>query len=406
MLQEFKKWMRSRPTGPLSESSVKKYAGTLDGDLSQWANDSRIHSGKLSDISNPAKFNLIAAKISQLPVFKARDKKGNYMYSNSLNRYSDFLSSKASANPIVASMKPLVKDRLMDCVEEAGIDISDWSNYNGHPASNPKYCYEWCFQTEENVVINLWYDDLDFDEATKDVFLYFNLRDIAKQRSHPVQIKRASNADRIIQNAYKSGYLIRVIMQSGQLEVRFNPEKSSAAVTLRELDDCYWEIQSYDESNGEFRLVRLNNVDSYQKVNHKPKVQRFLATPTFDHATLDLRTDALPSMKGKPPPRGTSKPAKKSSTSNSRARCPEVKKWLLDNTGEDCECCKSRPFLKEDGTPYREIHHLKQLAHDGSDRVSNAVAICANCHRELHYGTARDDLIESLYKKIKRLIRE
>jgi hypothetical protein len=36
----------------------------------------------------------------------------------------------------------------MDLVAAAGIDVSDWANFEGgqqKAASNPKYCYDWAF---------------------------------------------------------------------------------------------------------------------------------------------------------------------------------------------------------------------------------------------------------------------
>lgn len=53
-----------------------------------------------------------------------------------------------------------------------------------------------------------------------------------------------------------------------------------------------------------------------------------------------------------------------------------------------CErCSKKAPFKrKTDGSPYLEVHHKKMLAHGGEDTVSNAIALCPNCHREAHYG--------------------
>ena len=43
------------------------------------------------------------------------------------------------------------------------------------------------------------------------------------------------------------------------------------------------------------------------------------------------------------------------------------------------------PFLKINGARYLEVHHLKRLADGGSDTIENAVAVCPNCHRELHF---------------------
>jgi predicted HNH restriction endonuclease len=53
-----------------------------------------------------------------------------------------------------------------------------------------------------------------------------------------------------------------------------------------------------------------------------------------------------------------------------------------------CEKCgKEAPFKRAtDGTPYLEVHHIKRLADNGEDTVENALAVCPNCHRELHFG--------------------
>jgi len=41
---------------------------------------------------------------------------------------------------------------------------------------------------------------------------------------------------------------------------------------------------------------------------------------------------------------------------------------------------------KKDNTPYLEVHHKIQLAEGGEDSIENAIAVCPNCHRELHFG--------------------
>jgi RNA polymerase-interacting CarD/CdnL/TRCF family regulator len=52
-----------------------------------------------------------------------------------------------------------------------------------------------------------------------------------------------------------------------------------------------------------------------------------------------------------------------------------------------CERCKnSAPFLKNDGTPFLEVHHKIPLSEGGYDTVENAIALCPNCHRHAHYG--------------------
>ena len=52
-----------------------------------------------------------------------------------------------------------------------------------------------------------------------------------------------------------------------------------------------------------------------------------------------------------------------------------------------CEMCKANaPFLRRsDGSPYLEVHHSVPLGQGGQDTVENAVALCPNCHREVHH---------------------
>jgi 5-methylcytosine-specific restriction enzyme A len=69
-------------------------------------------------------------------------------------------------------------------------------------------------------------------------------------------------------------------------------------------------------------------------------------------------------------------------------RSPYVVAEVLHRAAGVCGSCqKAAPFArKKDGAPYLEVHHRRQLAHGGEDTVANAIAVCPNCHRELHYG--------------------
>ncbi|WAG20214.1 HNH endonuclease [Burkholderia gladioli] len=70
-------------------------------------------------------------------------------------------------------------------------------------------------------------------------------------------------------------------------------------------------------------------------------------------------------------------------------RNADVVAEVLHRANGACERCKNpAPFLrKKDGSPYLEVHHVQQLANDGEDTVDNAIALCPNCHREMHFGT-------------------
>lgn len=106
-------------------------------------------------------------------------------------------------------------------------------------------------------------------------------------------------------------------------------------------------------------------------------------------------------------PVGAKKPVAFLASITQFKRDPSVKAWVLEEAKGVCECCnKKAPFLDADGSPFLEIHHIRRLADQGSDTVSNAVALCPNCHRELHYGQQAMVLVEKLYFQVGRLIRE
>lgn len=106
-------------------------------------------------------------------------------------------------------------------------------------------------------------------------------------------------------------------------------------------------------------------------------------------------------------PSGNKNPKKLQTQTNQYQRDPEVIAWVLDEANDVCESCdKPAPFVKDDGSYFLEVHHLRTLADGGSDTITNAVAICPNCHRELHYGKHRLQKIEGIYKKVRRLVEE
>ena len=108
-----------------------------------------------------------------------------------------------------------------------------------------------------------------------------------------------------------------------------------------------------------------------------------------------------------PIPLGVEKPKEIISQTTQRERDALVRDWVLRAANGICECCEQEaPFESSDDLPYLEVHHIRHLANDGSDTVSNAVALCPNCHRELHHGKHKDELVENLYVCIPRLKRE
>lgn len=88
-------------------------------------------------------------------------------------------------------------------------------------------------------------------------------------------------------------------------------------------------------------------------------------------------------------------------------RDPLVQAWVLQHARGVCEGCEQpAPFQGTDGLPYLELHYVRQLAEGGPDSVTNAVALCPNCHREIHHGANAQALIAWLYDNVARLMRK
>jgi 5-methylcytosine-specific restriction protein A len=84
---------------------------------------------------------------------------------------------------------------------------------------------------------------------------------------------------------------------------------------------------------------------------------------------------------------GAEKTITRKQTSSVFERDREIRAYALLRAGGKCEYCeKDAPFIKKDGKPFLEVHHILRLADFGDDKIENVIGICPNCHREAHYG--------------------
>lgn len=68
-------------------------------------------------------------------------------------------------------------------------------------------------------------------------------------------------------------------------------------------------------------------------------------------------------------------------------RSRKVAHYVLMRAQGACESCeKPAPFMKKDGTPYLEPHHVNRLSDGGLDHPRYVGAVCPSCHREIHSG--------------------
>jgi 5-methylcytosine-specific restriction protein A len=130
--------------------------------------------------------------------------------------------------------------------------------------------------------------------------------------------------------------------------------------------------------------------------------RQFVPVAAFE---IEVREEAR--RKKLPKPDGNRRPASRPSANTQFQRDAAVKAWVLQQANGKCEYCDQRaPFKGSDGQPFLEVHHVRQLADDGPDTVTNAVALCPNCHREAHYGENSKALVSHLYECVVRLVRE
>ena len=153
-------------------------------------------------------------------------------------------------------------------------------------------------------------------------------------------------------------------------------------------------------------LVPARNVG----VNIIGRIERILAeaegSKPSGSAVFEAQIRGARKKKATQKPKGNKRPSARISEATSYDRDPAVKAWVLEHASGTCECCGANaPFLNSDGFPFLEVHHVWLLADDGPDCVENAVAVCPNCHRALHYSKERNALKDMLYEDVARLER-
>jgi 5-methylcytosine-specific restriction protein A len=274
---------------------------------------------------------------------------------------------------VIDAMRPTRSNRVIDLVEQAGLDVSDWGNFKGGPekaSANPRYCYEWSFVEPGRVVIlNLWHDRMELQDGR--VVQSHNFRkdaDFYRSNSKFVWVKRALGLDKAIQTAVRDKLPIRVIVNAGEMRRPRDPNANASKVNRRELDSELWNVERYDWESGDALLVRGVIEDRY-----------------IDQFSLDLNT--------------TAEPQKKTVTGSVFIRDPAVRQAVLYRAAGRCEYCGETGFRMTDGSIYLESHHVIPLSEGGPDTTSNVVALCPNHHREAHHGADHLRMREKLKRR-------
>lgn len=259
----------------------------------------------------------------------------------------------------IASLRPTTRQRLYDLVQQAGLDVSDWSlsrkpGSKKGPADNPKYCYEWAFVGLDRIAVCLWHGDMQEDDGH--IFQAINYRHIAADAPKHLWRKRAAWMDNALRRAWEHKWAVRVIIVDG---FRNSTADETSHVKIRALDATPWFVSQYHYSSGDCVVTRGEA---------PPRI--------VDQFVLEDETP----------------PERREVIRHEIPRNPAVRTAVLARSGQQCESCGEPGFLMDDGRRFLETHHIIPLAEGGPDIESNMIAICPNEHREAHYGVSADDL--------------
>ena len=272
------------------------------------------------------------------------------------------------------AIKPTSHQRVMDLVQDAGVNVSDWSNCKGgaaKAAANPKYCYEWAFiEPNKLVVLNLWFAEMREEAGV--IYQRQNHRELSHKFGRlpgkGTWSARAARMDLAVQNAVRNELAVRVIVCDGDMRDIAEPDSEASKVERRLLDPIPWAVTSYDRDTGDCELTRGAPATRY--------VDQF-------------STDEFEGNK-----------TTRAATGEVWVRDQEVRRRVLLRAMGRCELCGEDGFLTHDGRVFLETHHIVPLSEGGPDSTTNVVALCPNHHREAHYGKRGKELREILLAKI------
>ena len=111
----FKDWLSARG---LSDSTAYKYDRAIRGVISQWAMDAGLLESSLDAIESIHRFKLVAAQLRELPIYRERNERGNSMYSNALNKFSEYLA-EGFVNDVETDIDSILKQDVAETEKSA-----------------------------------------------------------------------------------------------------------------------------------------------------------------------------------------------------------------------------------------------------------------------------------------------
>lgn len=215
-------------------------------------------------------------------------------------------------------------------------------------------------------------------------------------------------------------YLFMLLQESKGIpysKAEINRQLREGLLSRRTHASIEYRMQNISATLEEFCMPRVHGYLPAKNIGNKVKdrIASILANkgvinytdyaPSSDEDVLSQRVTKLCSRLLVGIPRGSSNPQRISSISSGFIRDPLVRAWVLQNANGKCEGCGNySPFQTDDGSAFLEVHHVKMLANGGPDKITNAVALCPNCHRRCHFSIDRLNFTSNIYKFITRLI--
>ncbi|MFQ2908452.1 HNH endonuclease [Aeromonas allosaccharophila] len=300
----------------------------------------------------------------------------------------------------IESLKPKAKKLIIDCVQSAGIDVTGWGyTKEGHPVSRPQsngaYCYDWSFRSKDNkcLVVCIWFEELSSDGQGRIIFQsnmrrYVDslIRELEKStKNHKRTIKdpritRAQHFSSTVQLAHMNMTPLNVVIVSGPIREKDVEGQDYDRAIGRELDSQLWTVESFDDENGSFVLVRGDNCPVVD-INKQ-------------HCSENGYNDCCPIDGAKITDQFATEERPEIYTCNGAQwyRDPNVRRLVLNRSEGVCELTGVLGFLMANGGRYLETHHIIPLSEGGADTVENVIALTADAHRQAHFGANRDEL--------------
>lgn len=142
--------------------------------------------------------------------------------------------------------------------------------------------------------------------------------------------------------------------------------------------------EAYPEKSEEEVATYLEKIFTYQvEINHSDETLKAKWQEDLAAAKKLSEEERAKLLQGVP-----KKPKRIITTTTCLEYNPVVIATRLALAEGKCEKCgQEAPFISAlDGMPYLEVHHIKSIAEGGEDTVDNTIALCPNCHKEIHFG--------------------